>query len=184
MTVTPLNPPPPPAPVADVIAGAGTPITLATGAPVELRYTFQSLRAMESRFGSIVGVAPQIKQAAAALKDAKADLDSDSTEYAARQAALFTVLSDVLAQGLLHVRVRHPDTGLVVRLGEATDVLFEQLDPARLTEYVNAFGVALGMAFGDVGKAEGATQTPAFPGTTGTTSGPSSSGEATGSSGA
>lgn len=176
-----LEPPAPPLPPSpsDALAAQGQPVRLIDGATVFLRYSMASLRVLEARFGSLRGIEVEMKGAADALK-------SDDPKDAKR-GAIFTVLSDALAPGFLHVRVQHPDTLATVRLGADQDLVMEQLDPGQLQNYVTAFGKALGQAFGTEGKAVGeavATTASPSPGPSGTTPPVSSPGAATDSSGA
>lgn len=181
--VTQLHPSdPPPPPVATVLANAGQPIRLIDGAQVNLRYSMASLRQLESRFGSIAGIQVELKAAQQALQSAAKD------DLAGARGAVFTILSDAVAAGLLHVRVQHPDTGQRVRLGTDVDLVMEQLDPGQLQPMLDAFATALSEAFGTVGKEAGATMQQAAqslsPGESGTTLPSSSADDLTGSSGA
>lgn len=170
-----------PAPPATVLAAPGQPIQLIDGATVRLRYSMASLRVIEARFGSIAGIQSEIKAAQDAMKDAQ----ENGTQGA--QGRVFTILSDAIAAGLLHVRVLDPDTGRMVRLGASTELVMEQLDPGQLQPYLDAFGTALAEAFGTTGEAVGAALTAAATpshGPFGTTSPPSPAGAPIGSSGA
>lgn len=169
-------PPLPPTPSDAVATPAGIPIRLIEGHTVHMRYSMASLRVLEARFGSLQGIQSAIKAA------------QDGMETGGR-GPVMTVLSDAVAAGLLHVKVRNPDTGQVVRLGADTDLVMEQLDPGRLQEYVTGFAQALGAAFGTDGEEAGKAVSQAMdlstsPGSTGTTSPSSSPAAPTGNSGA
>lgn len=152
----------------DPLAAPGEPIRLMSGHTVPLRFSMASLRVIEQRFGSLRGVETAMKAASDQLKEGATP---DGGE------GIMTVLSDAIAAGLLHVKVKHPDTGATVRLGQHADVVMHELDPSQLQQYTDAFAKALGQAFGTTGKAPGETaQTPVepSPGPTGITPQPSS----------
>lgn len=162
----------------DPLAAQGQPIRLMSGHIVPLRFSMASLRVIEQRFGSLRGVETAMKSASDQLKEGAESTTSDG---------IMTVLSDAIAAGLLHVKVRHPDTGATIRLGQHADVVMHELDPGQLQEYTDAFAKALSQAFGTTGKASGETPpTPVgpSPGPTGITPQPSSPGAQIDSSGA
>ena len=171
---------------ADVLAAQGLQVQLIDGSTVSLRYSMRSIAALEARFGSLMGIQTEVQAAARALEAAK----SGGTPEGG--GAIFTVLCDAIAPGLLHERVTHPDTGAVVRLGTDVVLVQELLDPARLSEYLSAFSAAFSQAFGADAEAQagGATPpaqgatVPPSPGLTGTTSPSSSAADQTTSSGA
>jgi hypothetical protein len=161
----------PPETVVEQIAASGYPITLMSGQTVALRYSMLSLRRLEARFGSLVGISAELNKAQAAMNDAQ------QNDTLGASGPVFTILSDAVACGLVDVRVIHPDTGQRVRLGDDVELLMEQLDPSQLQQYLDAFARALGQAFGSLGKEIAANlQTAASSslGDTGTTSQPSS----------
>lgn len=169
-----------PEPVAETIAADGYPITLGNSQTVTLRYTMLSLRALERRFGSLVGLSAEINQAQRAMKDAQ------ENDTVGAQGPVFTILSDAIACGLLHVIVRDPLSGNNVRLGTSTDLLMGLLNPAQLQHYLDAFAKALGQAFGSMGKdiaAQLAAAASSSHGEAGTTSQQSSAGDQISSSG-
>lgn len=160
---------------ADAIANDGTTVHLYDGTAVQLRYTMASLRALEARYGSIEDTA----------KAFDALLDGDS-----ELGAIFTDLTDLIAPGLLHVRITDPDTGRIVKLGADLDLCAENLDVGRLAEYLTAVSRCLRQAFFALDSGSGKADpteppsTAATPGPTGTTSPPSPSGDPTRRSGA
>jgi hypothetical protein len=170
---------PPPQTVVEQLAQSGHPITLLSGQRVSLRYSMLSLRRLEHRFGSLGGISAELK---AAQEGAQRAADGE----VGVSSPVFTILTDTLAPGLLHVKVRD-DAQRVMRLGECGDALMEQLDPARLQQYVEAFATALSQAFGTQGEAVAKAALEAAAGSlgdSGTTSQPSSPDDQTGSSGA
>ncbi len=180
MSAQPLDRPPQSA--RDVIASLGKPITLVDGSTVRLRYSLASLRVLEERFGSLRGIKTEIDAA-------KTGLSPDAP--AGAKGPLFTILSDALLAGLVHVtREDVDDDGRRVRfkLGRDRDRAEELLDPAQLQAYMEAFADALQESFGDLagGVGEAAIQAaqPSSLGESGTTSGPSSPAAPTVSSGA
>lgn len=178
---TPAAPTPPPETVVETISADGYPIRLLSGQSVNVRYSMLSLRRLEARFGSLVGISAELNSAQREMDEAK---DKDKLDA---RGPVFTILSDAIACGLVHVKLRDPDTQRVVRLGDATDLLMEQLDPGQLQPYLDSFAKALGQAFGTLGKEIAAQlQTAAEPslGGTGTSSASSSLDDPTGTSGA
>ena len=180
---------PPPVPDSTTIAAPGHPIALIDGATVHLRYSMASLRMIEDLFGSLVGVQDRLQEASEALQVTVPEGATEQQAAAARReqakGKVFTILSDAIAAGLLHVRVVHPDTGQRVRLGTDRDLVMEQLDPGQLQPYLQAFAAALTQAFGGEGKATGEAMAAAVsPGDSGTTWAPSSGDAPNGSSGA
>ena len=157
---------------ADVLAARGRPIRLLDGTEVRLRYSMASLRELERRFGSLKGISTEINAAKAAM---------ESDELGA-SGPLFSILSDALRAGLLHVKrddVDDDDRPIRYRLGADRDRADELLDPAQLQPYMEAFAGALQEAFGELAGEAGRTALEAAqglssPGASGTTSAPSS----------
>jgi hypothetical protein len=154
-----------------VIAAKGNIIELYDYPAVSLRYSMASLRVLEARFGSLAGIQVELLAAKEALAKATEE------NQAGARGPVFTILSDALAAGLLHVKAVHPDDGRTVRLGSDSALVHEQLNPEHLQAYMDAFGKALGEAFGSAGKAVGqamkstvAQPPPLSPGGSGTTS--------------
>lgn len=179
----PTTPTPQPETVVETIAADGYPISLLSGQNVKLRYSMLSLRRLEARFGSLVGISAELNAAQTAMKDAQ---DNDALGM---RGPVFTILSDAIACGLVHVKLRDPETQRIVRLGDATELLMEQLDPGQLQPYLDAFARALGQSFGTLGKEiaaqlQTAANQPSSLGDTGTTSPQSSQDAPTENSGA
>lgn len=171
----------PPETVVEQLAADGYPITLSSGQTVRVRYSMLSLRRLEARFGSLVGISAELNTAQAAMKEAQ------EHDTVGMQGPIFTILSDAIACGLVDTRVVHPDTGRTIKLGDDSDLLMSQLDPSRLQEYLDAFARALAQAFGTLGKEIAASMqaaTSSSLGGTGSTSAPSSPGAQMPSSGA
>lgn len=152
---------------------AGT-ITLVDGTTHTLRYSMDSIAALEDRFGSMQGIMVEVAaaQAAMAAETAQRAEAAEHPGLAAQlptkgaRAPMMTIMSDAIAAGLRHVRVPDPDwdpaayAGMVlqpgqimprppmVRLGKSPELVREMLDGARLSEYMGAFAAAFGAAFG------------------------------------
>lgn len=165
-----------PAPERAVIANAGARVPLIDGEVVTLRYSMASLAMLEARFGSIKGISDEINKAQRALQ---------SGDEGAR-GPIFTIVSDVIIPGLLHITVQHPERGTPVRLGRDRELAMEMLDPTQLQTYLDGFAGAFETAFGSVGKEQGpvATSTDPSLGQSGTTSQQSSPTDQTTSFGA
>lgn len=144
-----------------VIAQRGKKITLIDGTIVTCVYTFSSLMRIEEDFGSVNGALAVVGQG------------SNGTA--------FTSVAQILAAGL-----EHEQTSDGQKLDDL-DTLRSLLDPMKFNTYSDAVGAAIEAAFPDAGESDGEGDTDPSkdsPGESGTTSRPSSSGEATSSSGA
>lgn len=142
------------------LRAAGIPIVLLDGEAHVVRFDMAALVALEEQFGSL-----------GAVQDLLTNLDEHK--------AVFGPMLDLLAAGLANEGMTRQR------------LLSEELvDAADLDAVATAVGKAFAQAFPDAakkvasGEAEAATPTPPAPGTTGTTSGPSPSDDATPSSGA
>lgn len=188
---------------ADALAAEGASITL-TDRVVQLRYTMGSLRLLEARFGSLQGLDREVQLAANGVPcPAHAEPNPPDAEHPVRwrspghgqaaadctdctpPGALFTVLSDCIAPGLLHERMVHPDTGQQVRLGKYPELVAELMEPHRLQEYMTSWAYAFQQAMANMaGRGNGASPGQAdSPGAPGTTPPPSFSGAPTPPSG-
>lgn len=146
---------------ADQLAGEGVPILTRRG-PMQLQYGFRALRALEDRFGSIVG-----------MQDAmQAVLDTMGEDGRGKA---FGPLADIVVPGLLH-------TGL------SADELEDALLPGEVRTYVHAMQDAMQQAFPDVDgtavASPGNAGSPAGPGPSGSTSPQAGTGAPQSSSGA
>lgn len=144
------------------LRATGHPITLTDGRTVQVRYGMASIVELEDRFGSLGGV-----------QDAMNALDAG--------AKVFGSMMDLLACGLLYAGLVPTAAGELPTVGQVRQVLLahDLVDPADLTDYMEALGRAFTEAFPDpggaVGEAAGATVTPPAPGPTGGTTPPASS---------
>lgn len=135
--------------------GPALEITLIDGSRVPYRLSMDSLAALEDSFGSIVQMQEQVKAANDVL----------GSDLATGKIQMMRTVIDMVAMGVRHVPWVDPITGERVRLGAQRELVGELLDPARLQEYMNTVGVALGAAFGTLGAQAGSAdpQTPAAP---------------------
>ncbi len=142
------------------LAARGRPLPLLNGSTLTLRYDFSALLAIEERFGGI-GI-----------------MQERMSDRGLRGPVLTTTL-ELLVCGLRHTPGPNGVPWTVERLAPL-------LDPARIGEYSEAAGAALAEAFPTTAPTPTTTTADgngASPGTTGTTSAPSSSDAAMSSSG-
>ncbi len=150
---------------ADRIAAEGVTIPTTKGA-LRLMYGMRALRAMETKYGSVVGMQEQMQE----LLDTFTKGDG--------KAAAFGPLCDIITPGLLH-------------LGYTEDQAVDLLMPRHTKVYAEAMAAAMREAFPDADDDAGSTgnadaQAPAAgsPGPSGTTSQPAATAAPTPSSGA
>lgn len=143
-----MNAPTPGTDAATLIA-AGTPIILADGSTVNLRYTMLSVAGLEQNFGSLAGVMKAIESSSTALEAGM----NDGAPIADGSASLFTVLIRALAPGLLDAQVTDPRTGELVWLGEHEDTVGRLLALEQFKAYLEAFGASFAQAFRGLGGA-------------------------------
>ena len=159
-------------------------VTLIDGTTVPYRLSMDSLAALERSFGSL-------DQMQARLQGALAEYQDPDKPAGDGQIKVMQVVTDMVAMGVRHVPFTDPVTGEAGRLGTRPQLVAENLDPARLQEYMTVVGKALQQAFGSLGggvnppvpaspqdaapPAAGAPATPS-PGDAGTTSPPWSTG--------
>lgn len=136
-----------------ILAQRGVPITLVDGTTRSLCYTFRSLLLIEEQFGT--------------LQRALNSLDFVEN----KDAKAFSAINGLMAAGLAHETVGDDATPVT------SAVLPDWIDPAQLTEYGNAIGQAITLAFPKAPEAEepDAEEDPPVvsPGSSGTTSPPS-----------
>lgn len=157
-------PPVPPVAEPDRLQAAGRPITLWSGRKVRLRYSMRSMARIEKEFGSLK-VLEDIGEKVQATEEG--DLPDEP---------VLELLLRVMAAGLLHEGLGDPD------------LLGDDLNPARMFEYVTAMMEAIAEAMPEPGSlppelAAQAAATGPSTGTSSTTSAPSPSGAPTSSSG-
>lgn len=145
---------------ADALAAEGAPITLhhRTDGPtvVALRYTFASLREIESDFGSLADLMTAVTGAASSMDVAFKVAAGTATpeEVAQHEAApkgdgLFNVVVRALAPGLLDVPWTDR-SGETIWLGEDHDELSRVMVFAEFANYLAAFSDAFGQSFKDM----------------------------------
>lgn len=179
--------PPPTVGPAQALEAPGVQIALITGERVSLRYSMLSLARLEAEFGSLQGLGDRFAAMTPPEEPAKPAAEGEEPPPVV-DAKIFTELVGVLAPGLIHVRMFHPDSGQRVRLGEDRELCAELLSPGELVGYLRAFQAALAEAFGALMQGgppaglEGLL--PRSPGAPGTTPPPSPSADPTATSGA
>lgn len=143
----------------DKVLAQGEAIELADGQTAHLRYSMASMGYIEEKFGSVTAMQAEMD-----------GLDSDGNPTG----KVFTALGHLICAGLIHLKMSESD-------------VMEALDPARLSEYVEAAMTAFQRAMPqgeESGEDEGEPKTIGSPGLTSSTSPRSVSAVPSASSGA